>query len=242
MSSGVANNQLQLVIFDMDGLMFETGRIAYQAYVKTAKLYDFEMVPDVYYMLTGQTNSLIIQGMKELYGSQHDVQTWRANMVKERDNIIKGASTVTKKTGLVELLDYLHNQNICCALASSSNRDVINRYLSMEQLEHSFDVIIAGDAVSHGKPNPEIFITACELTGIEPKHALVLEDSIVGVIAAQKAEIPVFQIPDDIYDMPSFEGNIKLIQPIILPKVYPTKVFKNLLEVKTYLANKKTME
>ena len=50
-------NTIQLVIFDMDGLMFETGRLAYRAYLKSAEEHDFELIHDVYYYLTGKRDS-----------------------------------------------------------------------------------------------------------------------------------------------------------------------------------------
>ena len=235
MQSSINHKQLKLVIFDMDGLMFETGRIAYSAYLKNAKKYDFEMIHDVYYALTGRTNASIIEGMKEMYGEENDVIVWREAIVKERNYVTTHATTVGKKPGLVELIQYLKENNILIAVASSSDKAVIERYLKLESLEGLFDAIISGDMVTQGKPDPEVFLKACEELNVSSEDAVVLEDSVVGVKASKNAGINVFLIRDDIYDLPTYEGKIKIRNPIVLEEETPTKEFKSLFEVKQYL-------
>jgi beta-phosphoglucomutase-like phosphatase (HAD superfamily) len=129
----------------------------------------------------------------------------------------------------------LKENNILIAVASSSDKAVIERYLKLESLEGLFDAIISGDMVAHGKPNPEVFLKACEELKVSPKDAVVLEDSVVGVKASKNAGIDVFLIRDDIYDLPIYEGKIKIRKPIVLEEEIPTKEFKSLFEVKQYL-------
>ncbi|MCU7700150.1 hypothetical protein ODV97_08310 [Enterococcus gallinarum] len=88
-------NTIQLVIFDMDGLMFETGRLAYCAYLKSAEEHDFELIHDVYYYLTGKREAEIRQGMKELYGDV-PVDQWRDSMNRYKEAILAEEKESTK--------------------------------------------------------------------------------------------------------------------------------------------------
>ena len=80
--------KIKLVIFDMDGLMFETGRLAYRAYLRAAEEYDFEVCQEVYYYLTGRTEADIRIGMQELYGNQVPTDRWRAAMNRQKEVIL----------------------------------------------------------------------------------------------------------------------------------------------------------
>ncbi|MGX8832934.1 HAD family hydrolase [Amedibacillus sp. YH-ame6] len=224
----------KFVIFDMDGLMFETGRLAYEAYLRSAQHYDYEMTHNVYYLLTGRTNHDIIESMKELYGTQYDVTSWRALMVEEKANILEEQKRVYKKEGLVELLEYLHTQRIPCAVASSSKREIVERYLEVEELTGQFDYILAGDEVHQGKPSPEIFLNCCKKAGVSAQDTLVLEDSIVGIEAALAGNMHCCLIHDDITDMPIRHAGIPLKKDLrVIPKenVNPTYQKDSLLDV-----------
>lgn len=200
----------KLVIFDMDGLMFETGRLAYSAYLQSAERYNYEMIHDVYYYLTGRTESSIIERMKELYGENNDVFAWRKEMVKNKAIVLEKQKRVYKKKGLLELLSYLKGHHIKYALASSTKRDIIEQYLIYEGMEDYFAYIVSGDEVKNGKPNPEIFLKACDKAHVKKEYAMVLEDSMVGIKAANSAGIISCLIEDDITDMPTYSGKVKV--------------------------------
>lgn len=227
-------NQIKLVICDMDGLMFETGRLAYRAYLASAEHYNYEMTQDVYYYLTGRTESGIIAAMQEIYGAENDILAWRKEMVRNKTLIAENEQGVGKKKGLVELIDACYASGVQIALASSTKRETIEWYLKLEGLSGRFQTIIAGDEVSKGKPDPEIFLKACEKAGFKPENAIVLEDSMVGIQAANAAHICSCLIDDVIYDLPVRHEGIRLKKNIErgnLPKGKPDYVFESLLEV-----------
>ena len=235
-------NKVKLVIFDMDGLMFDTGRLAYRNYTKTAQKFDFELNPNVYYHLTGRNETGFRKALKELYGSEQPTDTWRDFMTSNKMEIITTERRVYKKKGLLELLQFLKDNDYLIALASSSKREIISFYLEIEEMPNCFDAIIAGDEVTKGKPNPEIFLKACKKLNILPGDALVLEDSLVGIEAANRAGIPSFLIEDDISDLAPVEGKYAL--KINLPvneerEFHPTEQFTDLLEVKEFIQNSK---
>ncbi|MDG3374740.1 hypothetical protein P5D95_25045, partial [Vibrio parahaemolyticus] len=73
-------NKIELFIFDMDGLMFDTGRLSYRGYFNSAEKHDYELNHNVYYYLTGKTDPDIRLGMKELYGEEVPYNEWRDSM------------------------------------------------------------------------------------------------------------------------------------------------------------------
>ncbi|QNN72468.1 HAD family phosphatase [Vagococcus carniphilus] len=233
--------KLKLVIFDMDGLMFDTGRLAYRVYTKTAKEFDFELNPNVYYHLTGRNEAGFRAALKDLYGHEQPTDTWRDFMTKTKKEIIYSERRVFKKKGLLELLAYLKANDYLIALASGSKREIISFYLEIEEIPDVFDVIVAGDEITKGKPHPDIFLKACEKLNIAPSDALVLEDSLAGIEAASRAGIPSVLVEDDITDLEPVSGKYLLQQnlPINEERLYkPTYQFDDLLEVKEFLKKK----
>ncbi|MDU5106908.1 HAD family phosphatase [Clostridium sp.] len=228
----------ELVIFDMDGLMFDTGQMAYRAYLEGAKYFDFTVNQSVYYYLTGRRDPEIREGMKELYGKDAPISEWRDKINLYREKILNDEKRVYKKKGLLELLEFLKKNNFIIALASSTSREKIEYYFKIEDMPNVFDIIVAGDEVHTGKPNPEIFLKACEKANVLPEHALVLEDSIVGIKAALKGNITPFLIPDDISNLPTYKGKYPLLknpEEFIITRPENVRVFKDLLKVRDYL-------
>ena len=233
---------MKLAIFDMDGLMFDTGRLAYRVYLEASKQLDFELTPDVYYYLTGRNEVGIRQGLVDLYGIEAPTNELRDLVHDIRSQVLMVEKRVYKKKGLLEILNFLKEKDISIALASSSKRETIDKYLEMESMPELFDVIIAGDEVEVGKPNPEIFLKACQKLKISPSEAIVFEDSLAGIEAANLGGMTSILIPDDIRDLDSIKGKykIKMALPVEKTTTYaPTHVFNNLLEAKEFLSNRK---
>ena len=96
----------KLFIFDMDGLLLETGRLAYRAYVKSAQKYDYEMRKEVYYLLTGQTEMAIREQMGILYGEDVPYIKWREAINQYKEKIVKEDKRVYTKKGAEEILAF----------------------------------------------------------------------------------------------------------------------------------------
>ena len=228
----------ELFIFDMDGLMFDTERLVYECYLETAKIHGFEVKPEIFNHVLGKTQGDIIKTLQYIYEVEEEVVKWRKDIVDLKFQLIEERKTVRKKTGLLEILNFAKEQQIKTAVASSSKRKVIDLYLGLEDITPYIDVIVAGDEVSNGKPNPEIFLTACHKSGVSPDKAIVMEDSPAGINAALNAKITSFHIKDDLSDMPSVNGPIKIaknIKELILPSLKPDYRVKSLLDVRDFM-------
>ncbi|MBV7391219.1 HAD family phosphatase [Enterococcus sp. ALS3] len=234
--------KVELLIFDMDGLMFETGRLAYRSYLKSAEKYDYEMNHNVYYYLTGRVEEAILNEMGNLYGEEVPYPEWREEMKASKNRVFAAEKRVFKKKGLENLLKYAKDSQRMVAVASSNFLHNIEEYLEIEGVIQYIDFIISGDEVTNGKPDPEIFLKACEKANVSPENAVVLEDSRVGIKAAKAAKIRAFLVEDEITDLPINMGKYKLLMDLsqsLAYEVKPDVSFKDLDEVVDYLKNEK---
>lgn len=209
------------VIFDMDGLMIDSERVTYNEYVKKLHLLGFDdFTEDIYRGCLGKNKAGICQVFINHYGNDFPmVEVWDDVHVWIDESLRK---FVPKKTGLDELLKFLKENNYKTIVATSSARERVNEILKNAQIEQYFDDSICGDEVTHGKPHPEIFLTACQKLGIRPEEAIVLEDSEAGIEAAHRAHIKAICIPDMKYPEEEFACKT-------------TKIVDSLLDVIDYL-------
>ncbi len=202
------------VIFDMDGLMIDSERVTYNEYVKKlAQLGHHDFTEELYRNCLGKNKQGICQVFIDHYGQDFpmtevwdDVHVWIDESLRQY---------VPKKKGLVELLEYLKANNYKTIVATSSGRARVDEILKNADLTKYFDDTICGDEVTHGKPHPEIFLTACQKLDVKPEEALVLEDSEAGILAAYDGRIDVICVPDMKYPEPQFvEKVIKIVDSL----------------------------
>ena len=171
------------VIFDMDGVISDSEAVYLAGYLHAAELYglpedDMRRAVD---LATGVTDDQERRIMTETFGHlpQFDMdRTYKAC----RDYFANVVETgqMQLKPGAKEILQYLKEQEIPVGLASSSPRRMIDKVLQRHDVLRYFDVIVSGDMVEHGKPDPEIFLTCAAQMGIsseEFKETYVIEDS-----------------------------------------------------------------
>lgn len=183
------------VIFDMDGVMFDTERLAAAGWAEAGRLLGYEIPVE----LVNRMRGVSVEGCRTLFretlGEERDYGRARAiRQAYVRDWIARNGVPV--KPGLRELLVYLKQTGRGAALATSSVRTVAEGYLKSAGVRAFFDCLICGDMVRRGKPEPDIFLAAAAGLGCSPGNCLVLEDSEAGLWAAHRAGCrPVF-LPD----------------------------------------------
>jgi beta-phosphoglucomutase family hydrolase len=101
---------------------------------------------------------------------------------------------ITALQGVESWLRVLRDEEIPCAIASSTHRENITTTLDVLGLEEFFSAIITAEDVKRGKPDPEVFLTAAQRIGVEPMDAVVFEDALVGIAAAKAAGMPVVAV------------------------------------------------
>lgn len=193
--------KLKVVIFDMDGLMFDTEPIGAKCFKEAAKKYGY-IVDDEFQMgLIGMNVHDHVLKVKTKFGDDYPVFEIRDLAKKLRmDHFYEHGLPI--KRGLKELVAYLKEMGIKVAVASSSSIDLINEYLRLSGMQNEFDFVIGGDSVVHGKPDPELFLKVLEHFNFSNDEALVLEDSTNGIMASHNANIPVICVPDLVVNGP----------------------------------------
>lgn len=186
---------LKLVIFDMDGLIFDTERLSYESWKEAAKEFNIDFDLNLLYKLLGTNHESVRNTLHNEFENKINVD----NYIMERNNIYLSKiinGEVEKKKGIEELLKYLTDKNIKKAVATSSNREIAYKLLKDAGIYDYYDYILCGDEVKKSKPNPEVFLRVAEKLDIPANQCMVLEDSEAGTIAASRAKMTPVIIPD----------------------------------------------
>ena len=181
------------VIFDMDGLLFDTESL-YQRAIMAAAEEGGHDVSSVIGLMIGrpwhQSRTLLV----DHYGSGFPVEGFMVAMVQHFDRM--ATNDLTVKPGVIELLDVLDDLRLPRAIATSSAHQTVQRHLAAHGLVGRFHQIVAhGDYVA-SKPAPDPFLKAAERLGVDPKSCLALEDSHNGVRSAASAGMMTIMVPD----------------------------------------------
>ena len=182
------------VIFDMDGLMFDTERMwatFWEPALAALGLEYKEGLAEAERGTAGETSRNIV---RQFYGEDCDANAIINSLHRVADEEFQ--KPVPKKPGLDELLAWLDEQHIPMAVASSSRMDVIQRNLDNWGMRSYFSVLASGQQVTRSKPDPEIFLTAAKALGTTPAETLVLEDSYNGVRAGARGGFVTVMVPD----------------------------------------------
>ncbi|EMF0122375.1 HAD family hydrolase [Enterococcus hirae] len=185
------------VIFDMDGLLFDTEIVYYEASQMVADQMGFPYDKELYLKYLGVSDEEVWANYHQIFASfgKNNVQKFINDAYEETIRRFS-LGAVQLKPGVIELLDFLEEHRIPKVVASSNQRHIIELLLEKKQLTNYFETIVSAENVKRAKPDPEIFLLAHEYLGTKKQETLVLEDSKNGILAAASAEIPVIMIPD----------------------------------------------
>ena len=189
-------NQIEAVLFDMDGLMFDTEKLWLDGVKMTNEVYGYDVPLDLIVECMGLRMEKIDLVLKDKISPDFDTFEFRRlNRLFMNDDVARNG--LKKKKGLVELLEFLKSKNVTMAVVSSSAMERLNQRFEQGNLSKDyFTYIISGDMVSEPKPSPLIYQKCCEVLGIKPENAIALEDSESGIKSAYYAGVKPILIPD----------------------------------------------
>ena len=190
------------VLFDMDGLVLDTEKLFCRFWAEAGQFYGFPMTFQHGMGMRALGRDQAEKQLKSFLGDTADYHAIRAKRIELMDAYIE-KNGVDLKPGIRELLDYLHEKNILCAITSSSPLERIRRYLSFHELDAQFDALCSGHDVPNGKPAPDIYLYGAASLGLKPEECLALEDAPSGIESAFRAGCFPVMIPD--LDQPSEE-------------------------------------
>jgi beta-phosphoglucomutase-like phosphatase (HAD superfamily) len=182
------------VVFDVDGLIFDTEPLYRGAMISAARESGHDMKLEVYHSIIGLSVEATRALLSEHFGRRFDFEVFWATASKQFYEM--AGSQLYLKAGVVDLLDVLDDLYLPRAIATSSSREDVRYHLAQHGLLERFQIIIAQGDYVRGKPNPDPFLKAAEQLGVEPALCLALEDSYNGVRAASNAGMMTIMVPD----------------------------------------------
>ena len=187
--------EIKAVIWDMDGTLFDTENLVMEICTEIFEEMGYARAREVIHRCIGRnvrdSNAII----KEEYGEDFPIEEFRKRKAERFAAHLKEHG-LPPKLGVQESLSWIGERGIPMAVASGSDHAKILHFLELAGLKDRFSVIVGGDEIKKGKPDPELFLKVSELLDVSPENCIVFEDSSYGIIAAHRAGMQVVLIPD----------------------------------------------
>jgi len=192
------------VIFDMDGLIFDTEALYQEAFLMAATAGGHDLPTEVIQRTIGvpwaQSRILLLDKM----GPDFPMDQYFAQMIDHFE--LLAATQLRLKPGVVELLDLLDQLNVPRCIATSSAHSTVQSHLSAHGLVDRFQSVVGHGDYAASKPSPDPFLTAAKRLGVAPALCLALEDSYNGVRSAAAAGMMTFMVPDLLAPTPEIQS------------------------------------
>lgn len=182
-------------VFDMDGIIFDTERLAFEAFARASHEAGREASREAFIASIGLPRGSIPAKLTEVLGPDFPAM----EVIDRSYDLLEEAVArdgPPLKPGIVDALDALAARDIPAAVATSTDTGVARDYLASTDLLGRFVAVVGGDLVERGKPAPDIFLRSATALGVDAAGTIVFEDSPSGVRAAAAAGMRVVMVPD----------------------------------------------
>ena len=216
------------IVFDMDGVLLDTEAVFMRCWKKLGEELHLPNVEETARKCIGITVTQTEALFQKEYGEKYPCESYvgAANAIFYRKEAEQG---IPEKPGVHELFAYLKEQNYRIGLASSTQQQAVYRQMKAAGIFDDFDVIVCGDMVTKSKPNPDIYLKACELMKVDPKECYAVEDSYNGIRAAHAAGMKAIMVPD-------------LLEPTPEILELTDQKFNSLMELQKFLMTQQKIE
>ena len=188
-------NEIKIVIFDMDGVLIDTEKHYNAAWCQAATEAGFPFTREHALLLRSCEAKEGEKLMQGIFGPSFDyyaIRERRRELVRER----LAQYGLEKKPGVEETLRFLRAKGIKTAVATATALDITKSHLTTIGVCDLFDSIVSAKNVAHGKPEPDVYLYACEQIGERPQDCMAVEDSPNGIMAAYRAGLRTVMVPD----------------------------------------------
>ena len=187
---------IKSIIFDMDGVLLDSETICDIAWKRVAEDYKLENIMDAINECRGTNITDTYEILRKHYGKSFPAEDF-CNKMSDYFHEIEFSSGIPLKFYAKEILEYLSDKYYL-SLASSTKGTSVKRQLSNCGIFDYFKTVTTGEMIQHSKPNPEIYLLACERSGFSPLECIAVEDSFNGIKSANSAGIKTIMIPDTV--------------------------------------------
>lgn len=213
-------NHFQAIIFDMDGLLLDTERLALSAFMEACAFFGLPEQHALFTRCIGTNRKLgrqiLADGLRGLMDPLKLESEWDRRYVEYTTR-----APVPLKHGVTQLLEHIASLRIPIAVATSTRTSRAEQKLRSVGIADTFELIVGGDQVENGKPAPDIYLRAAHLLKVSATACLALEDSENGVRAALGAGMTVVQVPDLIAPSEA----LRALGHIVLPSLNEVATF-----------------
>lgn len=185
---------IKAVVFDMDGLLFDTESVFRTAMLMAGAEHGIEIPHSFYASLIGLTAEHGHGLVRAQFGSDFQAEDLFTSSHEHFRQLLQ--TELRLKAGVIELLDLLDRHHLPRAIATSSKRASVDHHLARFDLAGRFDVIVAHGDYPLGKPHPAPYLQAAKALGVAPENRLALEDSHNGVRSGAAAGMMTVMVPD----------------------------------------------
>ncbi len=220
---------LQAIIFDMDGLMLDTERIALRVLAEAAQSLGYPWREEIGLAMVGLNARDSDAVVQKYLGPAYSAIRLRESFTARYEAVI-ASETIPLKSGLPELLHWVEVQSLLKAVATSTYKSRALFKLDRAGIATRFDAVVGGDEVKQGKPASDIFLAAAFKLGVKPENCLVLEDSVPGVRAALAAGMQVIMVPDMLAPTPEV---VAFGHPICASLIEAKQLIENFFSAQT---------
>lgn len=201
---------MNAAIFDMDGLLVASEILYVDAFKEVSDILGYKHSDELFKSCIGTNKKTQEMIIKAHYGEDYPFEECYKLTHQVVDTYISEGKLHLQK-GVIEILDMFKAKGFKLAVASSNDYSRVMKSLNITNITHYFDEIITGDMVTHGKPDPEIFLLACQKIGSTPKETYVFEDSYNGVRAGHAGGFYTIMVPDILPETPEMVEKAELV-------------------------------
>lgn len=193
--NGVKMKNCDAVIFDMDGVIFDSERLVLECWEQIGTKYHFSGIQEVFISCIGTNKVKTKEILLNHYGKDFPYEEFSReasllfHQVTDRDGL-------PVKKGVRELLEYLRREQMPVGVASSTRLEAVTQELKQAGLYEYFHTVVGGDQLKRSKPEPDIYLMACEKMTVVPERTYAIEDSHNGIRAAYRAGMRPVMVPD----------------------------------------------
>ena len=200
-------NDIKAVLFDLDGTLVESMSMWGDIDVDYLKKFHIPVPEGLQKAIEGLSMYQTAVYFKENFAIEDSLE----EIMDEWNRMAyeKYTTEIPLKPGARAFLNGLKDKNIPCGIATSNSRILTEAILKSHQVENYFSVMVTGDEITNGKPDPEVYLEAAKKMGVAPEHCLVFEDIPFGIIAGKRAGMTVCAV-EDAYSMKDMEEKIRL--------------------------------
>lgn len=186
--------EAEAIIFDMDGLMVDSETVWYIAETEFVEARGDQYTEAVREHIIGKRVDEFMVTLRDHYGWDESIEALTSDLINRMLVLIP--QRVRPQPGITELVDYVREQRIPHAIASSSPMSIIDATLQAMGWATLFDIRCSADDEQFGKPAPDVYLKAAKRLGVAPQACLALEDSPNGARAAVAAGMTCYAVPD----------------------------------------------